>query len=104
GRAFGRERRERPGEAGDERHGKQRRSEEKMPATEPSGPSRACLAQRRTAMNETRDIGNPVIEEVAGEPVASAVAVAGHPLHAMSVHFPIAFVIATLGCDLFYWW
>ncbi len=46
---------------------------------------------------------NPVIEEVADEPVASAVAVAGHPLHAMSVHFPIAFVIGTLGCDIFYW-
>ncbi|MCO5156758.1 MAG: DUF2231 domain-containing protein [Aquamicrobium sp.] len=57
-----------------------------------------------TRDNETRDIGNPVIEEVASEPVASAVAVAGHPLHAMSVHFPIAFVIATLGCDVFYWW
>lgn len=47
---------------------------------------------------------NPVIEEVAKKPVESAVAVAGHPLHAMSVHFPIAFVAATLGCDLFYWW
>ena len=55
-------------------------------------------------MNELRDRDNPVIEEVAGEPVASAVAVAGHPLHAMSVHFPIALVIATLACDLFYWW
>jgi len=55
-------------------------------------------------MNETRDLDNPVIEAVADAPVASAVAVAGHPLHAMSVHFPIALVIATLGCDLFYWW
>lgn len=36
--------------------------------------------------------------------VSSAVAVAGHPIHAMSVHFPIALVIATLGVDLFYWW
>nr|WP_244273832.1 DUF2231 domain-containing protein [Stappia indica] len=47
---------------------------------------------------------SPVIEEVADEPIASTVAVAGHPLHAMSVHFPIALVIATLGCDVFYWW
>ncbi|MEO3386901.1 DUF2231 domain-containing protein [Mesorhizobium sp. CAU 1741] len=54
-------------------------------------------------MSETHDKDNPVIEEVADEPVASAVAVAGHPLHAMSVHFPIALIIATLGCDLFYW-
>jgi len=56
-------------------------------------------------MSETRTSGhNPVIEKVASKPVESAVAVAGHPLHAMSVHFPIAFVIATLGCDVFYWW
>lgn len=44
------------------------------------------------------------IEEVANAPVSSTVAVAGHPLHAMSVHFPIAFVIGVLGCDLLYWW
>lgn len=55
-------------------------------------------------MNETRDRGNPVIDEVVEETVSSAVAVAGHPLHAMSVHFPIALVIATLGVDIFYWW
>ncbi|MGE0418086.1 MAG: DUF2231 domain-containing protein [Acetobacteraceae bacterium] len=36
--------------------------------------------------------------------VTSAVAVAGHPLHAMSVHFPIAFVVGTLGADILYWW
>lgn len=54
-------------------------------------------------MSETQDKTSPVIEELAEEPVSSAVAVAGHPLHAMSVHFPIAFVIATLGCDLLYW-
>lgn len=55
-------------------------------------------------MSETRDRDNPVIEEVADAPVASAVAVAGHPLHAMSVHFPIALIVATLGSDIFYWW
>jgi uncharacterized membrane protein len=36
--------------------------------------------------------------------VGSAVAVVGHPIHVMMVHFPIAFVIATLGIDVFYWW
>ncbi|WP_249691018.1 DUF2231 domain-containing protein [Stappia sp. WLB 29] len=55
-------------------------------------------------MNEMDDTDSPVIEAVADEPVASTVAVAGHPLHAMSVHFPIALVVATLGCDVFYWW
>jgi uncharacterized membrane protein len=55
-------------------------------------------------MNETRDVGNPVIEEVASEEISSAIAVAGHPIHAMAVHFPIALVIGTLGVDIFYWW
>lgn len=55
-------------------------------------------------MNEVADTDNPVIEEVAEAEIASAVAVAGHPIHAMSVHFPIALVFATLGCDVFYWW
>lgn len=34
----------------------------------------------------------------------SAVALVGHPIHVMMVHFPIAFVIATFGVDVFYWW
>lgn len=55
-------------------------------------------------MSETDDTSSPVIQKVAALDVSSAVAVAGHPLHAMSVHFPIAFVAATLGCDVFYWW
>lgn len=50
------------------------------------------------------DRTSPVTRKVAEQDVASAVAVAGHPIHAMSVHFPIALVIATLGVDLFYWW
>lgn len=35
--------------------------------------------------------------------VGSAVALVGHPIHVIMVHFPIAFVIATLGVDVFYW-
>jgi uncharacterized membrane protein len=53
---------------------------------------------------EVDDASNPVLQEVAAEPKHSAVAVAGHPLHAMMVHFPIALVVATLGSDIFYWW
>ncbi|MDM0074682.1 DUF2231 domain-containing protein [Variovorax sp. J2P1-59] len=36
--------------------------------------------------------------------VGSAVALVGHPIHVMMVHFPVAFVVATLGVDVFYWW
>ena len=55
-------------------------------------------------MSEVGDPQNPVEAKIAEKDVVSAVAVAGHPLHAMSVHFPIALVIATLGADVFYWW
>ncbi|WP_061932205.1 DUF2231 domain-containing protein [Aureimonas sp. AU22] len=55
-------------------------------------------------MSETTSGKSPVLQRVAEKDVSSAIAVAGHPIHAMSVHFPIALVIATLGCDLFYWW
>jgi uncharacterized membrane protein len=36
--------------------------------------------------------------------VGSKVALVGHPLHVLMVHFPVAFVISTLGVDIFYWW
>ena len=36
--------------------------------------------------------------------LGSKVAVVGHPLHVMMVHFPVAFVMATVGVDVFYWW
>lgn len=35
---------------------------------------------------------------------SSAIAIAGHPLHAMSVAFPIALTFCTFGADVFYWW
>lgn len=50
------------------------------------------------------DHPNPAIRAVAEQDIGSAIAVAGHPIHAMMVHFPIAFVVATLGVDIFYWW
>lgn len=55
-------------------------------------------------MAKSKDSQSPVIAEVASHDLSSAVAVAGHPIHAMSVHFPIALVIATLGIDMLYWW
>lgn len=47
---------------------------------------------------------SPVIREVRQHDVGSAVAVAGHPIHAMAVAFPIALSLATLAADLMFWW
>jgi len=46
---------------------------------------------------------DPVIEEVAQHDTGSAVALIGHPVHAMLVHFPIAFSVATFGADMAWW-
>lgn len=54
-------------------------------------------------METESDTDSPVIEKLSNQSVASAVAVAGHPIHAMAVHFPIALVFGTLGIDVFYW-
>jgi len=54
--------------------------------------------------NEADDAENPVLVKVQEKDTTSMIAVAGHPLHAMSVHFPIALVFATLAADVFYWW
>jgi uncharacterized membrane protein len=45
-----------------------------------------------------------VVLELEQLDVGSAVALVGHPIHVMMVHFPIAFVVATLGVDVLYWW
>jgi uncharacterized membrane protein len=59
-------------------------------------------------MGEPAKSGTPVPSQVVLElerlDVGSAVALVGHPIHVMMVHFPIAFVIATLGIDILYWW
>lgn len=49
-------------------------------------------------------MAHPVIEELNQHDTSSVVAVAGHPIHAMLVTFPIALIVSTLGCDVFYWW
>src|SRR5580692_1056484 len=65
-------------------------------------------ARRPGTMAKTGDPGtppqSPVLLELLRLDVGSAVALVGHPIHVMMVHFPIAFVIATLGVDIFYWW
>jgi uncharacterized membrane protein len=55
-------------------------------------------------MSKTANSKSPIIAAVAEKDVSSAIAVAGHPIHAMAVHFPIALAIAVLAADVFYWW
>ncbi len=64
----------------------------------------AAIAEEASPPEARADHPNPHIRAVAEQDIGSAIAVAGHPLHAMMVHFPIALVISTLGVDIFYWW
>ncbi|WP_081773988.1 DUF2231 domain-containing protein [Ahrensia sp. 13_GOM-1096m] len=62
------------------------------------------LEQEETPPEARDNHPNPAIRAVAEKDIGSAIAVAGHPIHAMMVHFPIALVVSTLGVDVFYWW
>ncbi|WFE76581.1 DUF2231 domain-containing protein [Roseinatronobacter sp. S2] len=47
---------------------------------------------------------DPVNEKRALHLKESKIALAGHPIHAMLVAFPIALTMSVLGADLLYWW
>lgn len=59
-------------------------------------------------LNETADKEAKLIDPISANPAfnraESKVALAGHPIHAMLVAFPIALTMCTLGADIFYWW
>jgi uncharacterized membrane protein len=50
------------------------------------------------------DFIDPIEENRALEDKETRVAIAGHPLHAMLVAFPIALTMSVLGADLLFWW
>jgi uncharacterized membrane protein len=54
--------------------------------------------------NSGTEAGSEVMLELSRLDKGSVVALVGHPIHVMMVHFPIAFVVATLGVDVIYWW
>ncbi|WP_440978976.1 DUF2231 domain-containing protein [Sphingomonas pseudosanguinis] len=57
----------------------------------------------RQEVAETRLV-DPVEQNPGFHRTESKIAVAGHPIHAMLVAFPIALTTCTLGADLLYWW
>jgi uncharacterized membrane protein len=59
------------------------------------------MAKRTDSKTEPK---SEVLLELNRLDVGSAVALIGHPIHVMMVHFPVAFVVATFGVDVIYWW
>lgn len=52
----------------------------------------------------TEALADPIAETAAFHDRRSKIALWGHPLHAMSVAFPIALTFCAFGADVFYWW
>lgn len=47
---------------------------------------------------------DPITSHPAFEQTETRMAIWGHPLHAMSVAFPVALTFCAFGADLLYWW
>lgn len=47
---------------------------------------------------------DPIAQTADYQATESRIAILGHPIHAMSVAFPVALTFCLLGADLLYWW
>jgi uncharacterized membrane protein len=58
--------------------------------------------------DDTKNKGEELVDPISALPdfgdTESKIALAGHPIHAMSVAFPVALTFCTFGADLAYWW
>ncbi|MDO9526035.1 MAG: DUF2231 domain-containing protein [Gemmobacter sp.] len=58
----------------------------------------------RPTLKQRRRLADPIQEHIAFDQTASSVAIAGHPLHAMMVAFPITLAFCAFAADALYWW
>ncbi|UOM32580.1 DUF2231 domain-containing protein [Acuticoccus sp. I52.16.1] len=57
-----------------------------------------------TILNDGEELTDPIAEIPGFRETESRIAVMGHPIHAMSVAFPVALTFCTFGADALYWW
>ena len=53
---------------------------------------------------EDEKLVDPIEERPGFDQTESKISIVGHPIHAMSVAFPIALAFCAFGADVFYWW
>ena len=58
--------------------------------------------QKMEEQDET--LVDPIPQRPGFEETESQIAILGHPIHAMSVAFPIALTFCAFGADMLYWW
>jgi uncharacterized membrane protein len=56
------------------------------------------------APEDISPLKDPITNDPAFQQTESRVAVWGHPLHAMTVAFPVALTFCAFGADILYWW
>lgn len=61
------------------------------------------MTEDRTQDTDT-DLVDPIAEQPGYEDTQSQIAILGHPIHAMSVAFPVALSFCVFGADILYWW
>lgn len=59
---------------------------------------------KQTRAQDTEDLIDPISEMPGFDQTESRIAIHGHPIHAMSVAFPVALTFCVFGADLVYWW
>ncbi len=55
-------------------------------------------------VNEKEELIDPIAQSPGYDETESFVGIWGHPLHAMSVAFPVALTFCNFGADVLYWW
>jgi uncharacterized membrane protein len=50
------------------------------------------------------ELVDPIAASAGFDQTSSMVALHGHPIHAMTVAFPVALTFCAFGADAFYWW
>jgi len=68
-------------------------------------PKEFRMTQKMTQKAEdVRQFEDPIVNDPAFQQTESRMAIWGHPLHAMSVAFPVALTFCAFGADILYWW
>lgn len=62
------------------------------------------VAEKELVEGNRDELVDPVEQQPNFHRLESRIALAGHPIHAMLVAFPIALTACVLGADIFYWW
>lgn len=55
-------------------------------------------------VKKKKELADPILDYPGYNRTETIVGIMGHPLHAMTVSFPVALTFCAFGADAFYWW